>query len=220
VSELAANAWRPALGGESKPEHAHAGPTPPELWVYPRGAGTAEVVCGVFDPSGDTWPMAQPEPPGPLSARPPSASSWDEIDADDAGSGRGLTIVAALCDGAGCRRTRSRLAADPITGKVAWFAMKVPKPCRPPRVLRRPGRRGPLARLLNWRGIAAVSHSHRDPERSSLSTAGGLTVRCQHGTFEWPAAGTVRLRGFADLADVLEDIVWLHEEMRCTSRPG
>jgi hypothetical protein len=126
VSELAANAWRHALDGKSQPEQARAGHTSPELWIYPRSAGTAEVLCGVFDPSGETWPPARPGPPGPRPAGPPDASGWDAIDADDAGSGRGLNIVAALGDAAGCRRTRSRLAAESVAGKVAWFAMKVP----------------------------------------------------------------------------------------------
>ncbi len=218
VSELAANAWRHALGGEPPPGRARAGWTPPELWIYPRGAGaSAEMVCGVFDSSADTWPPAYPGLPDLLSAGAPSALPPDVIDADEAGSGRGLAIVRALSHAAGCRRTRSRLAADSVAGKVAWFSMRIPAAAAesPATVITPVQAARTLARLLTARGIAAVSR-HRGPARSTVSTAAGITVCCQDGAFECPAGR----RGFPDLADVLEDIVWRHEEMRCAGRKG
>lgn len=217
-SELAANAWLHALGGE--PELAGAGFAAPELWVYPRGAqAAAEIVCGVFDPSGESWRLGRP---GLRRARQPYPSGQAVIGAGDDGSGRGLAIVRALSDAAGCHRTRSRLAAVPVAGKVAWFAVRLPGAAAmsaqadiaPDRAART------LARLLTARGIAAVRRRHRDPARSAVSTADGITVRCQDGTFSWPVGGAVRLRGFPDLAGALEDIVWLHEETRCALRPA
>lgn len=214
VSELAANAWLHALGGEPRRGLARAGGPRAELWVYRRGTGGAEVVCGVFDPSGDSWSLARLDPAGQRSASRRGAAGRN-----DAESGRGLAIVAALSDAAGCRRTRSRLADDPVAGKVAWFAIEVPGAAVSPPAGITPARAArTLAMLLTARGIPAVSHRHRRPARSTVSTAAGITVRCQDGTFEWPAGGTVRLRGFPDLAAVLEDIVWRHEEMRCAPR--
>ncbi len=228
VSELAANAWRHALGGEPRPGPARAGWTLPELWAYPRGAGaSAEMVCGVFDSSVDTWPSAHPGPPDLLAAGAPSALPPNVIDAgvidagvidaDEAGSGRGLAIVRALSDAAGCRRTRSRLAADSVAGKVAWFSMRIPAaaPESPAAGITPVQAARTLARLLTARGIAAVSR-HRGPARSTVSTAAGMTVCCQDGAFEGPGGR----RGFPDLADVLEDIVWRHEERRCAGREG
>jgi hypothetical protein len=214
VGELAANAWKHALD---------AGPQPaalPELWLYRRGGPPgAELVCGVFDTRRDAWPQPRHNslrllPDGAELAEP----LLDAVLADDPGSGHGLSIVTAVAHATGCHRTRSRLSDPAVPGKVAWFTMEIPASspaAQPPPADVTPAQAAhALSALLAARGIPGISHHHGTQAESVIFMAAGLTVRCRDGTFQWPADGTGQ-RAYSDLADALEDIIRLHEDLTC-----
>jgi hypothetical protein len=224
VSELATNAWRHALDGGALPGRAGACAVPPELWVYRRGtAPGAELVCGVFDARRDAWPQPRPNPLQLLrdDEAELADSLLDAVLENGTGTGHGLSIVAALSAAAGCHRTRSRFGDQPVPGKVAWFTMNIPDSspaAQPPPASLTPAQAArKLKALLTARGIAGLSHHHATPAQSAVSIHAGLTVRCRDETFQWAAGGDVERRAYSDLADVLEDIIRLHED---TPRAG
>jgi hypothetical protein len=45
-------------------------------------------------------------------------------------------------------------------------------------------------------------------------------VRCRAGTFQWPAQGDCKQRAYFDLADAVEDIIRLHEDMAARDAAG
>jgi hypothetical protein len=217
VSELATNAWLHALDARPVSAGSRPGGAAPELWVYRRGAPQdAELVCGVFDARRDAWPRARR---GSFTLLPDDTDLADPqlaaVLADNAGNGHGLGIVAALSAATGWHRTRSRLAADPVPGKVTWFAMTIPRSslaAQPPSVHLTPAQAAhALIALLTARGLREISHRH-DTTRAAVSVTASLVVRCQDGIFQWPAQGTLRRRAYFDLADTTEDIIRLHEE--------
>ncbi|MGH3169031.1 MAG: ATP-binding protein [Trebonia sp.] len=218
VSELAANAWQHALDGKSLPEEAGSGTALPELWLYRRGASPgAELVCGVFDTRRDVWPEPQEDslrlvPCGDDVADP----LLDALLTDAPGNGRGLGIVEAVSHDTGCHRTRSRLNSLAVPGKVTWFTMKIPASspaAQPPPANLTPFQAAhALSTLLTWRGIPGISHDHGTRTQSVVSIAAGLSVRCRDGIFQWLSGGP-RQRAFFDLADTLEDLIRLHEDM-------
>ena len=214
VSELAANAWQHALGGRPLPEAAGAGAAPPELWLYRRGGPLgAEFVCGVFDTRRDAWPQPRHNS---LKLLPDGDPLLDAVLADDPGSGRGLSIVRAVSHATGCHRTRSRLSDPAVPGKVAWFTMEIPATspaAQPPPADLTPAQAAhALSALLAARGVPGISHQHRTQAQSVVSTTAGLTVRCWDGIFQYSADGTGQ-RAYFDLADALEDIIRVHENL-------
>jgi len=216
VSELAANAWQHALDGRPLPEAARASAALPELWLYRRGGPSgAELVCGVFDTRRDAWPQPRDNS---LKLLPDGDPLLDAVLADDPGSGRGLSIVRAISHATGCHQTRSRLSDPAVPGKVAWFTMEIPATspaAQPPPADFTPAQAAhALSALLAARGIPGISHHHRTQAQSVVSTAAGLTVRCRDGIFQWPADGTGQ-RAYFDLADALEEIIRVHENLAC-----
>jgi hypothetical protein len=218
VSELAVNAWQHALDSKPLPEGAGPCAALPELWLYRRGTTEgAELVCGVFDTRRDAWPRLRPDSLRLLPDAGELADPLlDSILADDPESGRGLGIVQAVSQATGCHRTRSRLNGLPVPGKVAWFTMKIPasSPAArlPPAELTPVQAAHTLSALLSARGIPGISHHHGTQTQSVVSIAAGLTVRCRDGIFRWLADG-VQQRAFFDLADTVEDIIRLHENL-------
>jgi hypothetical protein len=219
VSELATNAWQHALDGKPLSEAAETGVVAPELWVYLRGRPPgAELVCGVFDARRDAWPRTRTSLFRLLPDDTELAGSLiDGILADNAGSGHGLSIVAALSDATGWHRTRSRLNAYPVPGKVTWFTMKIPRDSvalRPPQVQPTPAQAAhTLTALLTARGIPGISHHHGTRTQSAVSIEAGVTIRCRDGAFLWLADAGVERRVYFDLAGTVEDIIRLHEDM-------
>lgn len=218
VSELAANAWQHAL--DAKPLPVGPGPCAalPELWLYRRGTPlNAELVCGIFDTRRDAWPQPQQDSLQLLPDDDELADPLlDAFLADDPGNGRGLGIVQALSHDTGCHWTRSRLNSLPVPGKLTWFTMRIPvgsPAARPPRTDLTPVQAAcALSALLTARGIPVISHHHATRAQSVVSIAAGLTVRCRDGIFQWLADG-LRQRAFFDLADTLEDIIRIHENL-------
>ncbi len=218
VSELATNAWLHAL--DAKPLAATAGPgaAAPELWVYRRGGPPdAELVCGVFDTRRDVWPRARPDWSALLAEDTQLADpQLDAILADNAGNGHGLGIVAALSGTTGWHRTRSRSGAYPVPGKVIRFTMRIPDSsaaAQPPPVRLTPDQAArTLTALLTARGIPEPTHRH-DTAQSAVSVTAALTVWCQEGAFQWQSRDGLERRAYSDLADTVEDVVRLHEDM-------
>jgi hypothetical protein len=217
VSELATNAWLHALDARPLAAAARPGAVAPELWVYRRGAPPdAELVCGVFDTRRDAWPQARPDSSAPLAEDTQLPDpQLDAILADNAGNGHGLSIVAALSRSTGWHRTRSRSRAHP-PGKVIWFTMRIPDSsaaAQPPPVRLTPAQAArTLTALLTARGIAGIGH-HHDTTQSAVCIAAALTVRCQDGAFQWQSRGSLERRAYSDLADTVENLIRLHEEM-------
>jgi hypothetical protein len=221
VSELAANAWQHALGGKS----AGTAAAWPELWLYRRGEPPgAEFVCGIFDTRRDVWQQPRQNPLWLLGDDNELADpQLTAVLADDPGSGHGLSIVSAVSRDTGCHRTRSRLGDPAVPGKLAWFTIGIPADspaAQPPPMDLTPAEAAHgLSALLAARGIAGVSHYHGSLTESAVSIAGALTVRCQDGIFRWPADGAGQ-RAYFDLADALEDIVRVYEDLTCAAQPA
>jgi hypothetical protein len=217
VSELATNAWLHAL--DARPLSAVARPdaVTPELWIYRRGAPPdAELVCGVFDTRRDAWPQARPDTSAPLAEDTQLPDpQLDAILAGNAGNGHGLRIVAALSRSTGWHRTRSRSGAH-SPGKVIWFTVRIPDSsvaAQPPPVRFTPAQAArTLTALLTARGITGIGH-HHDTTQSAVCIAAALTVRCQDGSFQWQWRGSLERRAYFDLADTVENLIRLHEEM-------
>jgi hypothetical protein len=217
VSELAANAWQHALDAKPLPEGAEPCAALPELWLYRRGTPLgAEFVCGIFDTRRDAWPQPRQNSLRLLPDDELAGPQLDAILAGGLGNGHGLGIVQAISHATGCHWTRSRLSALSVPGKVSWFAMKIPATspaAHPPPAEFTPVQAAhTLSALLSARGIPGISHHHGSQTQAVVSIAAGLTVRCRDGTFQWLADG-VEQRAFFDLADTVEDIIRLHENL-------
>jgi hypothetical protein len=218
VSELATNAWLHAVN--AKPLTATAGPgaAAPELWVYRRGEPPdAEVVCGVFDTRRDVWPRARPEWSALLAEDTKLADpQLDALLAGAAGNGHGLGIVSALSGTNGWHLTRSRSGDCPIPGKVIWFTMRIPDglaAAQPPPVRLAPDQAAhTLTALLTARGIPEPACRH-DPAHSAVSVTADLTIWCHEGAFQWKSGDGLERRSYSDLADTVEAVVRLHEDM-------
>jgi hypothetical protein len=217
VSELATNAWLHALDARPLAAAARPGAVAPELWVYRRGAPPeAELVCGVFDARRDVWPQARPDPSAALSEDTQLADpELDAILSGNAGNGHGLGIVTALSCATAWHRTRSRSGAHP-PGKVIWFTMRIPDSsgaAQPPPARLMPAQAArTLTALLTARGIQEIGH-HHDTMRSVVSITTSLTVQCQEDAFQWQSRGKLERRAYFDLADTVESVVRLHEDM-------
>src|SRR5215471_8363128 len=204
ASELAANtlhAQRNAASGAARPRTT---PGIPELWLYLRGTGrTRELVCKVFDTERD-WNAGT----APGMARAP----------EDSVSGRGLQVVAGLSAGQwGCHLTRSRLGNWRVPGKAVWFSLRIP-PAALPSQFGRP-RYSPdwltdeLAAMVADRGLAGCIMRADMDNISVLSLSRHLTVWRHGDQVCWRApSGPYQQFDLADLVEVVEQIVCVHEE--------
>jgi hypothetical protein len=153
-------------------------------------------VVKVFDPLPG-WRRPGPEQAGPYAE-----------------CGRGTQIVEALSRRWGWHLTRSRLATQPIPGKVAWFYVPMDAPCeQTPRPSVRQAAQALLAELAG-RGITRLQCHHATGH--SLVALPGLTVWAeQPGIFRWhdPTGepGQYVRTPVANIVDVVEEAVRIHE---------
>jgi hypothetical protein len=208
ASELAAN----TLHAQGNVEFSGASQRPvsgfPEFWLYVRGAGSrCELVCKVFDSQ-----------PGWKTGSLPDV----KVRSKEGVNGRGLQVVDGLSAGEwGAHLTRGRLGSWKVSGKAVWFALRVPPACEVARF----GRPDPspwqavneLEAMLGGRGLGGRLVRADEPSAgmSVMSVSRDLTVWCHAGTASFRAAdGTYQRLSLADLAEVTEQIVWAHEELR------
>jgi hypothetical protein len=223
ASELAANTLHSA-----SQDGAAAGPRAQvrsELWLYLRGSGSRrELVCKVFD-TCPGWKSGLAPSPFPLPVAP------------DATGGRGLQVVHELSGGRwGHHLTRARLGRWKVRGKAVWFALPAP-PAAGPWPAGMDGltaREGGLATMqqcsqlsarqateklqamLSARGLGPrlVSTGPAATDLSVLLVTRGLTVFCRGGSvLIETATGDRQHYTYADLEDVTERAVWMHEEL-------
>jgi len=229
ASELAANTLHAAKALHARPDAGvRGGGRPvtarPELWLYLRGSGmTRELVCKVFDASPG-WTLGRAPGSVPLRA---SAGAV---------SGRGLQIVHELSGGRwGYHLSRSRLGGWKVRGKAVWFALPAPArehvPAVPGRsdawaadlaVMRRCRRlsarqaTGELEAMLSARGLGGRLRRTDQPaaDMSVLWVPRGLTLCCRDGAVSLRTpAGDSQHWTYADLVEVSERAVWVHEEI-------
>jgi hypothetical protein len=196
-----------------------------ELWLYLRGSGSRrELVCKVFD-TCPGWKSGLAPSPFPLPAAP------------DATGGRGLQVVHELSGGRwGHHLTRARLGRWKARGKAVWFALPAPPAVGPWPA----GMDGLTARerglatvqqcsqlsarqateklqaMLSARGLGPrlVSTGPAATDLSVLLVTRGLTVFCRGGSvLIETATGDRQHYTYADLEDVTERAVWMHEEL-------
>lgn len=206
VSELAAN----TLHAQGNVEYDGSRQRPvtgsPEMWTYVRGCPTGyEVVCKVFD-SQRGWKAGAPPNP--------SLVSLDSI------NGRGLRVVSELSDGRwGHHPTRARLGRWKVQGKVVWFAIPVPTARGAARLSDHPASSCEAAKeletLLVERGIGRrlVRTDEAACDIAVLSIRCDLTVWCRAGLVSWTTSEGYTRRSFADLVEVSEQLVRVHEEL-------
>jgi hypothetical protein len=204
----------------------------PELWLYLRGSGARrELVCKIFD-AYPGWKAGTA--PGHSPARQPA----------EAVSGRGLQVVHELSQGRwGHHLTRARLSVRRVCGKAVWFALPIP-----PSGGRGPGEYGPaegaeaetaaggrccqlsaaqatreLEAMLAARGLGGrlVRADKPAADMSVLWVSRGLTVWCRDGSISLQTpAGESHCWTYADLVDVTERAVWMHEEIEHAAGPA
>lgn len=226
ASELAANtlhAYGDADVSDGLRQHVTA---LPELWLYLRGSGQMrELVCKVFD-SCPGWKLGSPPSPSPARA------------SAEAMSGRGLQVVHELSQGRwGHHLTRARLSGCRAPGKAVWFAIPVLSAKVPPagadgspagaraadmaairccgQLSAREAARE-LEAMLATRGLSGrlVRADEPGADTSVLWVSRGLTVWCRDGTVSLSTpAGDSQQWTYADLVEVTERAVWMHEEM-------
>jgi hypothetical protein len=164
------------------------------------------LVCKVFD-SQRGWKAGAPPDPARVTL--------------ESINGRGLRVVSELSGGRwGHHLTRGRLGRWKVQGKVVWFAL----PLSPARGAARLGHyrltscqaAKELEELLVDRGIGRrlVRSDESVFDIAVLSIRADLTIWCRNGAISWTASdGTSQRRTFADMAEVTEQIVRLHEEL-------
>lgn len=205
ASELAANTLHAQRNASMHASRQRTVTGVPEIWLYLRGRGrTCELVCKVFD-TERAWSAGAE--PGMVKAP------------VDSVSGRGLQVVAGLSAGQwGCHLTRSRLGSWRVPGKAVWFALPIP-PATLPDYLMRP-RLSPewlvdeLEVMLADRGLAGTIVRADADGLSVLSISRHLTVWRHGDRVSWRTPdGQYWRMDIADLVDVVEHIVWAHEEI-------
>jgi hypothetical protein len=206
VSELAAN----TLHAQGNVEFDGSGQRPvtgsPELWTYVRCCPAGyEIVCKVFD-SQRGWRSGAPPDPARVTL--------------ESVNGRGLKVVSELSDGHwGHHLTRARLDRWKVQGKAVWFALPVP-PAPARAYLGQQASSCEAAKelegLLADRGIGRRLVRCEEPvaDMAVLSIRCDLTAWCRSGSIAWtmPGGGYER-RAVADLVEVSEEIVRVHEEL-------
>jgi hypothetical protein len=153
--------------------------------------------------------------------------------------GRGLQVVHELSGGRwGHHLTRARLGRWKVRGKAVWFALPAPVPAAPSPAgdggATRDGGDGGLATVRRCRQLSARQATEKlqdmlsarglggrllradqpAADMSVLWVSRGLTVSCRDGSvlIETPA-GDRQHWTYADLVDVSERAVWMHEEL-------
>jgi len=213
ASELAAN----TLHAQGNVEFAGTSQRPvsgfPEFWLYLRGSGPGcELVCKVFDSQ-----------PGWKTGSLPNV----KVRTADGVNGRGLQVVDGLSAGeCGAHLTRGRLGTWKVSGKAVWFALRVPPGCVAPCFGRSDFSAwqavSEIETMLGSRGLGRLVRADESAAGISvLSVSRDLTIWCHSGTASWRAAdGTYQRLPLADLVDVVEHIVWAHEELRAAATVG
>ncbi|HYZ55947.1 MAG TPA: hypothetical protein VE733_20955 [Streptosporangiaceae bacterium] len=231
ASELAANTLHAYENFGSRGSLRHHDATLPELWLYLRGCGTRrELVCKIFD-SYPGWKLGNP--PGRNPVRTPA----------QAVSGRGLQVVNELSHGRwGHHLTRARLSVRRVRGKAVWFALPAPA--------EEPGwgpdgaaddAQADGAVIDCWHQLSARQAMKKLETMLAARGLGGRLVRADrpavdlsvlwipHGVTVWCRDGAVSLKTpagdsqhwtYADLVDVTERAVWMHEEMEHSAGPS
>ena len=231
ASELAANTLHSVSQHGAAAEARTRNRVRSELWLYLRGSGSRrELVCKVFD-TCPGWKSGRAPSPFPLPVAP------------DATGGRGLQVVHELSGGRwGHHLTRARLGRWKVRGKAVWFALPAPRPADP----WLPGGDGLTARdaglatmeqcsqlsagqateklqaMLSARGLGPrlVSTGPAAADLSVLLVTRGLTVFCRGGSVLIETeAGDRQHYTYADLEDVTERAVWMHEELDRAAEP-
>jgi len=224
ASELAANTLHAGAGTAARGGGAPVLVTArPELWLYLRGSGMMrELVCKVFD-AFPAWKLGRA--PSPLPPQAPAGAV----------SGRGLQVVHELSRGRwGHHLTRARLGGRKPRGKAVWFTVPVPArddgsgpgaddgrvadlaAIRRSRLLSARQATQELEAMLSARGLGSGLLRADQPaaDVSVLSVPRGLTVCCRDGSVSLRTpAGDSQHWTYADLVDVTERAVWMHEEM-------
>ena len=196
----------------------------PELWLYLRGSGMMrELVCKVFD-ACPGWRLGRI--PGTLPHRA----------AAEAVSGRGLQVVHELShERWGHHLTRARLGGRKVRGKAVWFALPAPSrgvtalapgpadtwaadldAIRRYRRLSARQAATELEAMLAARGLGGRLLRADQPaaDISVLCVPRGLTVCCRDGAVSLRTpAGDSQHWTYADLVEVTERAVWIHEEI-------
>jgi hypothetical protein len=207
VSELAANTLHAQGNVEFDGSRQRPVTGSPELWSYVRSCPAGyEVVCKVFD-SQRGWKSGAPPNPARVTL--------------ESVNGRGLRVVSELSTGRwGHHLTRARLGRWKVQGKVVWFALPVSaararaylggqqiSSCEAAKE---------LEGLLVDRGVGRrlVRSEESVADIAVLSVRCDLTVWCRNGTMSWTTVGgRYERRGVADLTEVTEQIVRVHEEL-------
>jgi hypothetical protein len=122
-------------------------------------------------------------------------------------SGRGLSIVDAVCTDWGTRRTRSRLTPCPIPGKAVWFALPLPEPWPHGNQPIPPGHAAHQLQLaLAARGINGKRHS--DDSGISIIQIPGINVWVKPKAYLWrDPLGTYVSHQHQDLQEATEDLI-------------
>jgi hypothetical protein len=206
VSELAANTLHAQGNVEFDGSRQRPITGSPELWSYVRGNDNGyEIVCKIFD-SQRGWKAGAPPDPSRVTL--------------ESVNGRGLRVVSELSAGRwGHHLTRARLGRWKVQGKVVWFALPVPAECGYARLRGHPISSCEAAKeleaMLVDRGIARrlVRCDEAVADISVLSIRRDVTVWCRGGLATWATAeGSYQHRPFADLVEVADQIVRVHEE--------
>jgi hypothetical protein len=233
ASELAANTLH-SVGHSATSRGAAPGSRTgvrSELWLYLRGSGSRrELVCKVFD-TCPGWKSGSAPSPFPLPVAP------------DATGGRGLQVVHELSGGRwGHHLTRARLGRWKVRGKAVWFALPAPLapdswPAGGDGLAARDGGLATvqhcsqlsarqatekLLAMLSARGLGPrlVSTGPAAADLSVLLVTRGLTVFCRGGSvLIETATGDRQHYTYADLEDVTERAVWMHEELDRAGEP-
>src|SRR6201996_5226376 len=232
ASELAANTLHSVSQHGAAAEARTRNRVRSELWLYLRGSGSRrELVCKVFD-TCPGWKSGRPPSPFPLPVAP------------DATGGRGLQVVHELSGGRwGHHLTRARLGRRKARGKAVWFALPAPLPVDPwpagvdglatgdggLATMRQCSQLSAhqatekLQAMLSARGLGPrlVSTGPAAADLSVLLVTRGLTVFCRGGSvLIETATGDRQHYTYADLEDVTERAVWMHEELDRAAEPG
>ena len=234
VSELAANTLHAYEICCSRASLLPQAAALPELWLYLRGSGPGrELVCKVFD-SLPGWKLGAA--PGHSPAQAPA----------QAVSGRGLQVVNELSMGRwGHHLTRARLSRRRICGKAVWFALPAPSadgggrdtdpgegPAAGAAAIDAVGRCGRLSAreasreleaMLAARGFGGrlVRADRPAGDMSVIWVSHGLTVWCARGAVSLTTpAGDSQQWSYADLVDVAERAVSMHEEIEHQAVPA
>jgi hypothetical protein len=207
VSELAANTLHAQGNVEFDGSRQRPVTGSPEMWSYVRLCPTGyELVCKVFD-SQRGWKAGAPPDPARVTL--------------ESINGRGLRVVSELSGGRwGHHLTRGRLGRWKVQGKAVWFALPLSQARGAARLggyqLTSCQAAKELEELVVERGVGRrlVRSEESVSDIAVLSIRAGLTVWSRNGTISWTAGdGSSERRVIADMAEVTEQIVRLHEEL-------